>query len=168
LVFLGKIVKTRSNKGEVAVTPSPYFEACLPKQGEDVLLQSQKYNFQHKIEYFKEIRGAYILKFNAIDTISDAYKLIGYSLFSPQTFEEDTSFSFEKSIDFTVKDVTGNEWGVVKNAETFGINQVLQIDGEDGNVIYVPFAEEIVKEIDEEKKIIIIDPPDGLKELNKI
>jgi 16S rRNA processing protein RimM len=161
LVFLGKIVKTRSNKGEVAISPSPYFSACLPKEGEDVILQSQKYSLQYKIEYFKEIGGSLILKFFSIDSINAAYKLIGYSVFSPQTPEDDSSFSFDNSVDYVVKDISGNVWGVVENTELFGLNQVLEVGGPDGNSIYIPFSEGIVKEIDEENKVIIIDPPDG-------
>ncbi len=170
MIFLGKIVKTRGNKGEVAVTPSPRFELYAPEQGEELVLQSQRHTYQYKLDYVKEIRGYPVFKFHTIDSINDALKLVGYSSFGMRTLENNGPLEFGDTVDFIVKDVSGCVWGRVKNAETFGINQVLEIIDDDGASIYVPFADGadgIVKEIDEENRVITIDPPVGLKELNK-
>jgi 16S rRNA processing protein RimM len=167
LIFLGKIVKTRGNKGEVAVTPSPVFVVYAPEQGEELVLQSQRHMYRYKLDYVKEIQGYPVLKFHTIDSINDAFKLVGYSCFGMRTLKDDGPLEFEDTVDFIVKDLSGCVWGRVKNAETFGINLVLEIIDDNGALIYVPFADGIVKEIDEKNRIIIIDPPDGLKDLNK-
>lgn len=176
MIFLGKIVKTRGNKGEVAVAPSPQVERCIPGQGERVLLQSTKYQIERNIEYLKNIQGVWVFKFVDINTINDAYKLVGYSLYSTKTSTSPGNAANTateqavKRVEFTVIDVSGCVWGKVKQVETYGVNdtnQILEVVGNKGDVIYVPFSEGIVKHIDREKKIITIDPPDGLKELNK-
>ena len=176
MIFLGKIVKTRGNKGEVAVTPSPQVEKYIPGQGERVVLQSTKYQIERKIEYLKNIRGVWVFKFVDINTINDAYKLVGYSIYStkistsPGNAANAATEQAAVGVEFTVIDVSGCVWGKVKHLETYGVyetNQILEVVGDQGDVIYVPFSEGIVKKIDREKKIITIDPPDGLKGLNK-
>jgi 16S rRNA processing protein RimM len=176
LIFLGKIVKTRGNKGEVTIAPSPQVETYVPGQGERVFLQSTKYQIERRIEYLKNIRGAWVFKFVDINTINDAYKLVGYSIYSTKTSTSPGNSAnaaneqATKGVEFTVIDISGCVWGKVKHLETYGVNdtnQILELVGDEGDVIYVPFSEGIVKNIDREKKIITIDPPEGLKGLNK-
>ena len=70
--------------------------------------------------------------------------------------------------DFMVKDMNGQLWGKVKNIEADNLNKLLEVQDEEKNdLYYVPFTDTIVKEINKEKGLIVIDPPDGLKELNK-
>lgn len=176
MIFLGKIVKTRGNKGEVAVAPSPQVERYSPGQGERVSLQSTKYQIERTIEYLKNIRGVWVFKFVDTNTINDAYKLVGYSIYStkisasPGDAANAVTEQAAVGVEFTVIDVSGCVWGKVKHLETYGVNetnQILEVVGNEGDMIYVPFSEGIVKKIDREKKIITIDPPDGLKGLNK-
>ena len=167
MIFLGKIVKTRGNKGEVGIAPSPNFDgdSYTLLKGEAVVLTSAKYQKECNVEYFKEISGAPVLKFCGINTINDALTLVGYSLYGTQSGENDGQNT--GVVDFIVKDTHGCLWGQVKDIESSGLNQVLEVEGNHGEIIYVPFAESIVTKIDREKGIILIDPPDGLKELNK-
>lgn len=160
----------------MAVAPSPQVERYVPGQGERVLLQSTKYQIERTIEYLKNIRGVRVFKFVDIDTINDAYKLVGYSIYStkistsPGNAANTVTEQAVKGVEFTVIDVSGCVWGKVKKLETYGVNdtnQILEVVGDEGDVIYVPFSEGIVKKIDKKKKIITIDPPDGLKGLNK-
>lgn len=158
------------------MAPSPQVERCIPRQGERVVLRSTKYQIERKVEYLKNIRGVWVFKFVDINTINDAYKLVGYSLYStkistsPGDAANTVTEQAAKGVEFTVIDVSGCVWGKVKHVETYGVyetNQILEVVGNEGDVIYVPFSEGIVKNIDREKKIITIDPPDGLKGLNK-
>jgi len=164
LIFLGKIVKIRGNKGEVVVSPSLDLFMHSVSDGEVVVLRSAKYEKEKVLDYFKEIRGTPVCKFKDTNTINDAFKLVGYSIYAKKTAAQDTHTGM---VDFMVKDMQGHVWGSVKNIETPGINRLLEVETPGGDMIYVPFTDAIVKEIDEEKKVILIDPPDGLKDLNK-
>ena len=164
MIFLGKIVKIRGNKGEVVVTPSPDLFLRSLNEGEKVVLQSTRYEKEKVIDYFKEIRGAPVFKFKDTNTINDAFKLVGYSIYANKTDAPDTNTGI---VDFLVKDMHGQVWGSVKNIESPGLNQLLEVETPGGDIIDVPFTGSIVKEIDKEKKVILIDPPQGLKDLNQ-
>lgn len=164
MIFLGKIVKIRGNKGEVVIAPSPDLYLHGLNDGEVVVLQSAKYRKEKEIEHFKKIRGAPVFKFKDTNTINDAFRLVGYSIYANQPHAQDTNTGI---VNFMVKDMQGHPWGSVKNIENAGINRLLEVETPGGDMIYVPFADTIVKEIDEEKKVILIDPPEGLKDLNK-
>lgn len=127
-------------------------------------MQSAKYKKEKEIDYFREIRGAPVFKFKDINTINDAFKLVGYSIYANKIDVQDTNTDI---VNFMVTDMQGNLWGSVKNIETSGFNRLLEVEAPGGDIIYVPLVDTIVKEIDEEKKIILIDPPEGLKDLNK-
>ena len=121
-------------------------------------------HYLEKIEYIKEIKGTLVLKFVNINAIDDALKLVGYSIYvskgSTNTIKSDGI------VGFTVKDMDDNIWGKVKRVEIYRLNKFLEIQNND-DVYYVPFYGEIVKEINKKEKLIRIDPPKGLKDLNK-
>lgn len=167
MIFLGKIVKTRGNKGEVAVTLSPDVEELLYtfSKGEVVVLKSTKYQRECSAEYFKEISRGWVVKFKDVNTINEALKLVGYSIYRIQTGERTGQNT--GTTDFVVEDTGGHPWGKVKDMDAAGLNRILEVEDSGGDIIYVPFADGIVKQIDEENKVIIIDPPNGLKGLNK-
>ena len=165
MISLGKIVKVRGNRGEVVIPHSPKGNISIPKTGEPVLLKSSKYQKTFEVEYYKEISGAFVLKLKNIDKINDALKLVGYTVFVFSALREQPE---QKGMTgFTVKDVTGDTWGEIIHVETGSGIDLMEIRDRDDEVIYVPFTEGIIKEIDEEKRIVVIDPPDGLRELNK-
>ena len=142
---------------------SPDLDVYSLQKGEVLKLKSKKYRKEATVEYSKEIHGASVIKFQHIDRINDAFKLISYSVYSEAEAEE----SEQSVIQFSVKDVQGNVWGIVKDIGSSGVSQVLEVLDPEGDVVYVPFSEPIIKEIDSDQKIILIDPPDGLRDLNK-
>jgi 16S rRNA processing protein RimM len=147
----------------MVIEPSPGFERYRPEKGELLHLNSKKYQREFTLEYLKEIHGAPILKLQHIDSINDALKLVGYSVYSQTDIDE----SEDSLQEFIVKDLSGDVWGKVNDLMESGLNQLLEIESPDGNIIYVPFTEAIVKSLDRENKLIIIDPPDGLRDLNQ-
>ena len=152
----------RGIKGEVAISPSPETDSYIPKSGETVEVKSKKYQHQLVIDYFKEISGAFVVKFKGTDCFNDAFKLVGYSISSFAELTEDSTTVLE----YVVIDTQGNTWGTVIDLESAGLNQLLEIETPENESIYVPFADGIVKSIDNDKKIILIDPPQGLRDLN--
>jgi len=169
LNFLGKILKVRGNKGEVNCT-SPERGTLALEKGETVLLKSEKRQKSYKIERLREIKGTPVLKLEGIDTINDALTLVGYSIYNqknaPPSPKDTETIELEN---FTVIDTNGDVWGKVINLETAGLNELLEVQAQDETreLYYVPFTESIVKEINRDTGIIIIDPPDGLKDVNK-
>ncbi len=167
MICLGKILKTRGNKGEVVYT-SPDAHSYVPKIGEVVLLKSQKYRKEITIQSLREIKGAPLVKFENIDTINDAWRLIGYSMYRTDESIPPEAPTPHGVKEYIVKDVDGETWGEVESLETVTLNLLMEIRDSQKNQIYlVPFSDQIVVEIDHHNKIIVIDPPAGLKDLNK-
>ena len=163
MVFFGEVVKVRGNKGEVVVKTPPDVEGLPFESGEEVTLKSRKYLSKMCVEYCREIEGIFLLKLKNIDSISDAYRLVGYSIFKEGEPERKESNSL---LDFSVEDVQGRHWGLVEAFNLESQNPLLEIDS-DGETICIPFSDSIIVKIDKKKRIITIDPPDGLMDLNK-
>ena len=62
---------------------------------------------------------------------------------------------------------SGLRLGRVRNWQHHGGPGLLQIEGENGEEILVPFASSICVEIDPDARRIVVDLPEGLKELNR-
>ncbi len=164
MILVGNILKVRGNKGEVVYASPDALHYPLEK-GENVCLKSKKYQKEFQIEYLKESKSGTFLKFKGVDTINEAFRLIGYSIFKLITPEEAGIETPNDTIDdFVVKDLNGQVWGTVVDINVASLNKLIEVqDGEKS--YFVPFVDEIVKEINREKREILIDPPPGLKEL---
>lgn len=147
------------------LAPSPQFQASIPADGEQVVLKSSKYERVVILDYIKEIRGGVVCKFSEIDSINDAFRIINYDLH--RRGEENPDAQNDHIIDFKVIDMENQVWGYVRHLEDYGTNQILEVESDSGDIIYVPFADGIVESIDKDNLIIHINPPDGLKDLNK-
>jgi 16S rRNA processing protein RimM len=105
-----------------------------------------------------------IFKFQGVDTISDAEKLAGAEVSIP--FEQRAELSDDEVyqsdlVGCEVIDHTGRALGVVTDFEETGGTPLLHV-GE----LLIPFAKSICVSIDLANKRIIVNPPDGLLDLN--
>jgi 16S rRNA processing protein RimM len=178
LIFIGKILKVRGNKGEVVIT-SPAVGVYASNERENgkeiVILKSEKHTKKIELISLKEINGNPVLKLKGIDSINDALRIVGYSVYiekSAEGKESDIPGEITGEVPplegYAVKDLHGDQWGDVIYFETGSSNKLLEVQGENENdVYYVPFTPSIIKKIDKKKHLIIIDPPDGLKSLNQ-
>lgn len=164
MIFLGKVLKTRGNKGEVVIRLSPGVESSRIKEGDEITLILKKSSIKQQVKYVREISGKTVLKLSRINSINEAYKIIDSSLF----MEGDPSAQQQEDFltHFTVTDIHGQLWGRVRRIRHSDLNPIIEVEsGEE--VIDVPFNEGIVKDIDWEDRSIILDPPDGLRDLNR-
>jgi 16S rRNA processing protein RimM len=164
LVFFGKILRTRGIKGEVVVSLSPGI--VVPGEGISVELRSSKYHLVKKITGISLAGGDAIMTFSDIHSINEALKIVGYSLYADLAVDKKKPLA--SVLGFSVLDVQGNCWGTVKSLPQYSLNQLLEVeDGQTGEIFFVPWHDSIVKKIDRRAKTILIDPPQGLRELNR-
>jgi ribosomal 30S subunit maturation factor RimM len=164
LVLIGKILRTRGNKGEVVVSCFPGFVA--PGEGTEVELRSSKRIFPQKIEHISVAGSEAILAFSGAHSIGEALRLVGCTLWAevPEA-ESEPPGGF---LGFQVFDLQGECWGTVESESHFSLNQLLEIkDAASGATIYFPWHDSLVVRIDRPAKILVIDPPAGLRDLNK-
>jgi ribosomal 30S subunit maturation factor RimM len=138
----------------------------LPGEGISVELKSSKYTLSQKIASISLAGSEAIIAFSGVHSINEALKIVGYSLYA------DLSAVKEKRpasvLGFSVFDGLGNCWGKVKAQPQYSLNQLLEVeDGQSGEIFYVPWHDSIVKKIDRRARAIHIDPPVGLRDLNR-
>jgi 16S rRNA processing protein RimM len=66
-----------------------------------------------------------------------------------------------------VERATGREIGVVASWQEFGAQLTLEVKPGQGDLILIPFTPAICVEFDTAAKRIVVDPPEGLLELNE-
>ena len=168
MVFLGKILKSRGNRGEVVVIPSPGIDILGGRFPDGVLLKSQRYSLRKEIESISAINGRVVVKFKDSHTIEDALRLIGYALYcetndSVTVIEEGPG----RLMGFEVQDDQGIVWGAITAILEQPLNPLLEVTGgPGGESILIPFTPTIIHEIRAAEKVVLIHPPAGLKELN--
>lgn len=103
-----------------------------------------------------------VAKFNISNSIEDALRLVGYDVYGRKLKISGSQPDLEG---YTVFDLDGDCWGVVIRLNVSGPVRLLEVRSDDG-VIMVPFEDAIVVEINEKDKKILLDPPEGLRDLN--
>jgi ribosomal 30S subunit maturation factor RimM len=164
LVLIGKILRTRGNKGEVIVSLSPGIVA--PGEGAAVELRTSRRTFPQTIERISVFGGDAVVAFSGVRLIGEALRLVGSSLYAE--VPEAKPGRNKGVLGFQVLDAQGNLWGRVKSQPNFSLNQLLEVeDAGTGEIVYVPWHDSLVVRVDRRAKAIIIDPPAGLRNLNK-
>jgi 16S rRNA processing protein RimM len=110
-----------------------------------------------------------IFKFQGVDTISDAEKLAGAEVAIPfeqrATLDEDEVYQSDV-IGCEVLDASGRSLGVVSDFQETGGTPLLEVRTPAGRELLIPFANSICTKIDLENKQIVVNPPEGLLDLN--
>ena len=105
------------------------------------------------------------MKFVSVDTQERARELTGTEVFFPRHLaesEEETEMSMAQIVGFSiVNDADGKEVGRVENIDDSTVNTLFELD----NGILIPATDDMVTEIDMEKRIVRMLLPEGLLDL---
>jgi 16S rRNA processing protein RimM len=169
LVAVAKAVKTRGLRGELVadlLTDFPErFEGlenliAIAPDGKRTVLDLEEHFLQS---------GRVVLKFAGYDSIDAASVLIGCEFTVP--VEDRVELAEDEYYDWQlagcrVETVDGQEIGRVREVLRTGGVEVLVVEDEGTKREYlIPMAAEICTEINIERKLVRIDPPEGLLEL---
>ncbi|MGM0436687.1 MAG: ribosome maturation factor RimM [Bacillota bacterium] len=167
LVTIGQIIKNQGNKGEVRVFPLTDF----PKRFEfldKVFLEKDEEIIEKEIETVRIHNGKYIaIKFTDINDIGKALELKDYYLKIPRELMvplKKDEYYIDEIIGFKVKTNKGKELGVLEKVQDTGGTDIFIIKGKKKKYM-IPATKEIIIEIDEENKLMIVDPIPGLLDL---
>jgi 16S rRNA processing protein RimM len=165
--LLGKITKPHGLKGELAI----WLDVDYPEEYEDldsVLLEIKGQLVPHFIEEIQIRANKSIIKFEDIDTIEEAQKLVNSDIYLPEDnlpeLEGDDEFYYHEIIDFDVVDEVKGKLGKVLAVYTSDRQDLIAMNYE-GNEILIPIDDDIVKTVDREKKELYTHLPDGLLEV---
>jgi len=167
LVVVARVARTRGLRGEVVADLYTDF----PGRFEDleqviaVAPDGSRRSLQIEEHWFQGNR--IIFKFAGYDSIDEAKQLAGFQLGIPasERIELPAGMFYEwELIGCRVEALDGTSIGVVTEVLKTGGVEVLIIAGAEREHM-VPMADDICVEIDIERKIVRVDPPEGLLDL---
>lgn len=169
---VARIVRPQGRRGEVAAEILTDFPERFARMQEARLAAPGGPAEAVRLEDAWPHKGRIILKFAGVDSITAAERLRGMEVLVPLT--ERTPLSehqhyvsdLEGCRVLVERDGATSEVGKVVGLQPTGGVDVLRVETARGEVL-IPLAQEICKRIDTESKIIIIDPPEDLLELNQ-
>ena len=168
LITIARIVRTRGNKGEVLVDSFTDYPDRFDGL-EEVWLEFEDGRLSKAaLDFTWEHQGRRILKFSGLDTISSAESLIGSLVQVPSDqavrLPEGTYFDHDL-IGCSVEDSDGKKLGIVDDILRISGNNQLVVKDLDREFL-IPAVESICTRISIKNKQIIVDPPEGLMDLD--
>jgi len=163
-ITIGKILSPWGNKGKLKIgVETDFLQRFTPSSRVYVNRQPMT------IASTEWHRGKAIIKLNAIDSIEDAEKLPGQPLeihhSQLQPLPEGQYYHFQL-IGLEVWTTQGELLGNVSKILTMSSNDTYIVSGAKGEIL-IPAIEDVIKSIDLKKGCIIIEPMEGLLNLNK-
>lgn len=167
-VIVARAVKVKGLKGELVaelLTDFPdRFESivqffAISPEGEQISVVLERFGVQN---------DRVVLKLAGYDSIEAASTLIGYEFAVPDSdkieLADDEFYDWELE-GCLVKTNAGQSVGVVTGIMRTGGADLLAVQSGDEQSKLIPMVGSILVSIDKERKVIIIDPPEGLLDL---
>jgi 16S rRNA processing protein RimM len=110
-----------------------------------------------------------VIALEGIESMNDAEALAGAELRVPESVLgrlPEGSYYHHELVGCEVRRQDGTVVGTVKGIEGPMHGSTLVVDGRNGEVL-IPLASEICVSIDPRRRVIVIEPPEGLIELNE-
>lgn len=110
--------------------------------------------------------GIQLLAFEGAMDRTAAEGLRGIRLMgSPSEIDDEDGWYEDDLIGLKVQLESGEQIGTVTALHSRPVQDLLEVEKTGGGTAYVPFVEEIVPEVDVDKGIVVITPPEGLLDL---
>jgi 16S rRNA processing protein RimM len=165
--YLGKILKTHGNKGQVMVhldvdDPTTYqnLESVhLDLHGERIPFFIASLELKHN-------RKA-VVKFQDFDTLEDAESLQSLEMYLPITELpplKGNQFYYHEIKGFQVVDQNHGNIGVIEDILELPHQALFQVRHGEKEIL-IPIVDEIIQKVDRRKKLLLIEAPPGLIEI---
>jgi len=164
LVAVAKIARPKGLKGEVFADVLTDFPERFEGLKDITVVMPDSERRELKIEDLRFQKDRLVLKFDGYDSIESAELLRNAEIciFESEAVELDDDEYFDWQLEgCRVEKIDGETLGTVRELQRTGGTENLLVDGGDRDYL-IPFAESICVEVDIEKKLIKVDPPEGL------
>ncbi len=174
LIEIGNVQKTHGLKGEMSITvcdsvfddveKCPYLVCQMDGIYVPFFIESYRWNGNASIH----------LKLEDVDTVEKASTFCGQKLyfdrccFTPEEAKDYDACREEEEglVGYVIEDLTYGTLGPVTGIDDQTANVLFIVDYH-GNELLVPAADELIRNIDDEKKIITMDLPAGLVNIDE-
>ncbi len=162
LLLVGVVGAARGLKGEVRVKSFTDNPADIGSYGE---LTDETGKACYKIKVTGKRKESVTARIEGVEDRTAAENVRGLKLFvrreqMPKLDEDEFYFSELVGLDAVLVD--GKKWGRVVLADDFGAGPVLEVELASGKNEMVPFTLDVVPEVNLEKGLIVVVPPEGL------
>jgi len=169
LVSIAKALRTRGLKGEIVADLLTDFPERFEGLTELIAVAPGGNTQTVELEDFWFQNNRVILKLVGCESVEAAeqFRDSDFCVRESEVVElkQDEYYDFDLE-GCKVQEVTGRTIGKVQSVLKTGGTEILIVVAENGTEIMVPLAESIIVKIDVGAKEILIDPPEGLLELN--
>ena len=170
MVTGGRIVRPHGHRGAVVVAPESDFAPDRFRAGSVLQWQRNGEAVPVRVAESREFRGRWVIALEGVGSMNEAETLRGLELRIPQ----DALRSLGPGA-YYVHDLEGCEVrttadelvGRVTGVQFGSGAPLLAIADANGGEVLVPLAEHICRVVDPAAKRIVIDPPEGLIDLNR-
>jgi 16S rRNA processing protein RimM len=165
---LGKIARVQGLRGEIRINPysgdpegfAKLTSLLLDKDGEPVAVKSAR---AHKSQAVVKLAG--------IDSIEAAQPLVGREVWATRAMlpaADEDEYYWIDLVGCRVETVAGAEVGTVVRLESLGAHDNLVVERPGKDEAQIPFVDEMVTEVDLTARRIVVDPPEGLLDLESL
>jgi 16S rRNA processing protein RimM len=168
MATVGRVARAHGLRGQVIVNVETDFPEERFQPGAELFIERGGCVEPLIVTTVRFHRQRPVIGMRGIDTVDDAEALAGHELRVPAdrlAALPANTFYRHDLVGCRVTTTVGAEVGVVTDVEGTMAGSRLVVAGAAGEVL-IPFATEICPEIDPGGKRIVIDPPEGLVELN--
>ncbi len=161
--YLGRVAKTHGLKGEVTIKlevddPSAYLEM------KHFFLEINKVLTPFFVERITPNGDKFFVQVQDVKTIEQAQNLVGKSVYLPMEMLPKLSgkhFYFHEIVGFMVVDTEKGELGPVTEVLEYPTQAILQVK-KGKKEILIPIIDEVIQNVDRDKRILTITAPEGL------
>jgi 16S rRNA processing protein RimM len=164
LSYLGFIKKTHGFKGVVKIWIENTELKHLPK--EPLMLEINKKVVPFFIENISKTDNEWQVKFEDIRSMEEAEDIVGLSVYLESGNESEEQLWVNDTIGYAIVDMHLGEIGkVIDHIERTG-QDLLEISFQ-SKTYYIPFVDEMITDVDNEKHILFTNLPEGLIQINE-
>ncbi len=168
LIVVARVVKVRGLRGEVVADLLTDFPDRFEELGDLIGIAPDQSHRSLQIEEHWFHGNRIVFKFAGYDSIDAAKELVGYELAVPASerieLPQDQFYEWELA-GCRVETIDGKFIGIVGEVMRTGGVEILVVVNDAGREFLIPMAQDICVEIDVDKKVVRVDPPEGLLEL---
>jgi 16S rRNA processing protein RimM len=161
-VCLARIATAHGVRGAVRLR-------CFTERPEDVVaygpLSDRSGRRQFELRLIGHAQRGVIAAIEGVHDRDAALALRGLELYVPRAAlpsTEPDEFYVDDLIGLDVRRVDGGRFGTVRQCDNHGAGHVLEVVTEDGRGVSLPFDRSTVPEVDLERGVLVVDPPDEL------
>lgn len=154
---IGKILGTHGLKGELKIRSNSDFADKRFKKGNEIIISYQNQDLVYKIITSRIHKGNYLVSFRDNQDINLVEKYIGsfvYGYKDDELLDADEYF-YTDLIGMQVVSTEGTKIGPVTSIYDNTRHDILNID-HNGKNVAIPYVDAFIKDVDVEKKIIVV------------